>query len=238
MQPRVYIRLRAPPPLQEEIKESDRSLMDIFKQLEGDVSDLNTYVHSWRFSQHSYRDSYASEGRPVSASDLDLSILDEPSSISASDQSLASTKDEGLKSHLTPEVDSAHGSSTYSPVLSSQGLATSAYPTNNHRMIPSATTANIVGSKRQASASPQLKSSASMNKISMHSPSLISRLQDETASVNSRNSSESIDSGVQFENGVDATNTPAPCSTIEETDDGMGFGDFSSDVFSMLGLRT
>ncbi len=210
--------------------------MDIFKQLEGDVSDLNTYVHSWRFSQHSYRDSFASEGRPVSASDLDLSILDEPLSISASDQSLASTKEEGLKSHLSPEVDSANGSSTYSPVLSSQGLATSAYPTNNHRMIPSATTANIVGSKRQSSASPQLKSSASMNKL--HSPSLISRLQDETASVNSRTSSESIDSGVQFENGVDTTSTPAPCSTIKETEDGLGFGDFATDVLSMFGMRT
>ncbi len=233
--------------MQEEIKESDRSLMEIFKQLEGDVSDLSTCVHSWRFSQYSQRDSFVSEGRPVSASDLDLSILDE--SPSASNQSLASTKEENLKSHLSPEVDSGHGSSTYSPVLSSQGLTTTAYNTGNNRMSSSATTSNIAaGSKTKASTSPQLKSSVSMNKISIPSPSLISRLQDETTSVNSRNSSESIDSGVQFENGsshgVEATTTtithtaPILNSTIPEAGDGMEFGDFASDVFSMFGMKT
>ncbi len=230
--------------VQEEIKESDRSLMEIFKQLEGDVSDLSTCVHSWRFSQYSQRDSTISEGRPVSASDLDLSILDD--SPSASNQSLASAKEDSLKSHLSPEVDSANGSSTYSPVLSSQGLATTAYNTGNYRMSSSATTSNIAaGSKMKSNASPQLKSSASMNKISLASPSLISRLQDETTSINSRNSSESIDSGVQFENGsgnvVESTTqaTSIVNKTIPEaTDGGMEFGDFASDVLSMLGMKT
>lgn len=227
--------------MQEEIKESDRSLMEIFKQLEGDVSDLSTAVHSWRFSQYSQRDSFVSEGRPVSASDLDLSILDE--SPTASNQSLASTKEENIKSHLSPEVDSAHGSSTYSPVLSSQGLATAAHHTGNYRMSSSATTSNIAADSK-TKASPQLKLSVSMTKISMPSPSLVSRLQDETTSINSRNSSESIDSGVQFENGssgnvVESTHTaPIVKSTIPEATDGMEFGDFATDLLSMFGMKT
>ena len=249
--------------LQEELKESDRSLMEIFKQLQGDVADLNVYVQSWRYSTvSSNRDSFVSEGRPVSASDLDFHILDEPDepdgpateSTSTSNHSLESTltssKGSGSsktmsESHLAPDVDSAHGSSTYSPVLSSQGLTTSAHSTNKYRMTSSMTTSNITGAKQQISASPQLKSSASMNKISSSSasPSLITRLQDETSSVTSRHSSESIDSGVQIENGsangVEATNTtsaPSGVTTIAESD--IGFGDFASDVFSTLGFRT
>ena len=234
--------------------------MEIFKQLQGDVADLNIYVQSWRYSTvSSNRDSYISDGRPVSASDLDFHILDEPDELDGPVTESASTSDHSLEStltsskgssssktmsesHLAPDVDSAHGSSTYSPVLSSQGLTTSAHSTNKYRMTSSMTSSNIIGAKQQTSASPQLKSSASMTKISSASPSLITRLQDETSSVTSRHSSESIDSGVQIENGsangVEATNTAPALSgvtTIAESED---LGDFASDIFSTLGLRT
>ena len=202
-----FLRVLSLPQFQEELKEADRSLMEIFKQLQGDVADLNIYVQSWRYSTaSSNRDSYMSEGRPVSASDLDFHILDEPDSpeesltesVSMSNHSFESTLTSNKEttsvktrseSHLAPDVDSAHGSSTYSPVLSSQGQTTSAHSTNKYRMSSSVTTSNIVGAKQQTSVSPQLKSSSSMNKISSASPSLIIRLQDETSSVTSRHSS-------------------------------------------------
>ena len=232
--------------------------MEIFKQLEGDVADLSSCVTSWRYSA-SFRESYTPDSRPTSFSETEYNNVRPPSgqydqrsismSINSLESTLTSSKEEmsfktssGSESRLLPEVDSAHGSSSYSPVMSSnQGLVTSTSLTNGSGLVTSATTSNISGTKqRQSSASPQLKGSTSLNKIS-NSPNMLSRLQDETGSVISRNSSESIDSGIQFENGsatgVEASNSAvADVTTTTESEEGLG--DFATDVLAMLGLKS
>lgn len=236
--------------------------MEIFKQLEGDVADLSSCVASWRYSA-SFRDSYTPDSRPTSFSETEYNGVRPPSehydqrsismSINSLESTLTSSKEEvsfktssGSETRLLPEDDSAHGSSSYSPVLSSnQGpvTSTSGYSTlvNGSGLVTSATTSNIAGTKqRQSSASPQLKGSTSLNKIS-NSPIMLSRLQDETGSVISRNSSESIDSGIQFENGsangVEASST-AVTDVTATTEPEEGLGDFASDILSMLGLKS
>lgn len=222
--------------------------MDIFKQLEGDVAELTDNISNWRLSGSfcrpgsSYSELEYSENQRLSTYSFSLGT-----SQNSLESTLTSSKEEetsvktsnGSDSMLVPEADSA--SNSYSPVLpptSSSGLTRS--PVSSSQ-------------KRQASASPQLKGSASMNKIA-NSPS-ISRLQDETSSNISRNSS--IDSGIQFAseaengsaNGVEATVSPSTehsPPTLEATtlstemksnSDDTNDSSLAAEVFSMLGLR-
>lgn len=229
--------------------------MDIFKQLEGDVAELTDSISNWRLS--------GSFSRPLST--LSESEYNEsPKRISAAyslgtshnslESTLTSSKEEevsvktgsgtGSDSMLAPDIEST--SNSCSPVLPPLGGS-------------SALTRSPVSSsqKRQTSVSPPLKGSASMNKIA-NSPS-ISRLQDETSSNISRNSS--IDSGIQFAseaenssaNGVEATvsssteamspsteasSPPVLGATSLSTENSNNdTGDLAAEVFSMLGFK-
>ena len=234
--------------------------MDIFKQLEGDVAELTDNISNWRLS--------GSFGRPLST--LSESEYNEsPKRTSAAyslgtshnslESTLTSSKEEevsvktgsgsGSDSMLAPDVDST--SNSCSPVLPPLGGTTNAL-----------TRSPVSGGSqksRQASVSPPLKGSASMNKIA-NSPS-ISRLQDETSSNISRNSS--IDSGIQFAseaengsaNGVEATVSPSTEAASPSTESGTSppvlgatslltsensngdSGDLAAEVFSMLGFK-
>lgn len=231
--------------------------MDIFKQLEGDVAELTDSISNWRLS--------GSFSRPLSTLS-ELEYNESPKRMSAVyslgtshnslESTLTSSKEEevsvktgsgsGSDSMLAPDVDST--SNSCSPVLPPLGGT-------------SALTKSPVSSssqKRQASVSPPLKGSASMNKIA-NSPS-ISRLQDETSSNISRNSS--IDSGIQFAseaenssaNGVEATVSPSTeavspsteaassppvlGATSLSTENSSGdAGDLAAEVFSMLSFK-
>lgn len=238
----------------EELKESDRTLMDIFKQLEGDVAELTDNISNWRLS--------GSFSRPLSTlSESEYS--ESPKRISAAyslgaslEPTLTSTKEEeasvktgsgtGSDSMLAPDVEST--SNSCSPVLPPLG-------SNSSTLTRSPVSSS--SQRRQASMSPPLKGSASMNKIA-NSPS-ISRLQDETSSNISRNSS--IDSGIQFAseaenssaNGVEATvsssteavspsteasSPPVLGATSLSTENSNGdTGDLAAEVFSMLGFK-
>lgn len=179
--------------LQDDLKESDRVLLDIFKQLENNVSELNDSISVWRVSGQS-------PGRPTSFTGLDFgtsrssycedsphggfngleTILDDTSK---EDIYKASTESDSL---YLPE----HGSSSNScsPVLP---------PLKSHPSIHSLASGGSSSAKRSAdpSPSPQLRTSTSFTSRLANSPS-ITRLQDETGSNISRNSS--IDSGIQF----------------------------------------
>ena len=231
--------------------------MDIFKQLEGDVAELTDSISNWRLS--------GSFNRPLSTLS-ELEYNESPKRMSATyslgtshnslESTLTSSKEEevsvktgsgsGSDSMLAPDADST--SNSCSPVLPPLGGT-------------SALTKSPVSSssqKRQASVSPPLKGSASMNKIA-NSPS-ISRLQDETSSNISRNSS--IDSGIQFAseaenssaNGVEATvsssteavspsteaasSPPVLGATSLSTESSSGdAGDLAAEVFSMLSFK-
>lgn len=264
---------------QEELKESDRTLMEIFKQLEGDVSDLSEYVGSWRLSA-TFKD-----GRPLSFTDLDGGVrpssghYDQASSLGTSQNSLESTltssKEEvslktssGSDSLLVPEADTA--SSSNSPVLPAANNSSSPQTSNTgltrrtSAVTPPSSSSGGHQSKRQTSASPQLKASASLNRIA-NTPAGVNRLQDDTSSNISRNSS--IDSGIQFAsenengcaNGVDSshhfssqhtTSAPqmitrpetktAPTTTTTQKDPRSNKAEslsFADDIFSMLGMH-
>lgn len=241
-----------------ELNESDRELMDIFKQLEGDVAELTDSISNWRLSGV-----YCRPGSTYS----DLDYTETPKRFSAShtfdlgteqasfESTLTSSKEEevsvktgsGSDSLLAPELDST--SNSCSPVLpqaSVNGLTRS--PVANSQKRQNSTSPPLKGST-----SPPLKGSASMNKIA-NSPS-ISRLQDETSSNISRNSS--IDSGIQFAseaengsaNGVEATvspsskpNPPALGETsllgnMKLNSDDTSDSSFAADVFSTLGFK-
>lgn len=233
--------------------------MDIFKQLEGDVAELTDNISNWRLS--------GSFGRPLST--LSESEYNEsPKRTSAAyslgtshtslESTLTSSKEEevsvktgsgsGSDSMLAPDVDLT--SNSCSPVLPPLGSGTSSAPTRS----PVSS-----GSHKSRQASPSLKGSVSMNKIA-NSPS-ISRLQDETSSNISRNSS--IDSGIQFAseaenssaNGVEATVSPSTeaaspstestsnppvlgATSLLPTENSSGdSGDLAAEVFSMLGFK-
>ena len=223
--------------------------MDIFKQLEGDVAELTDNISNWRLSRplstfSEIEEISESPQRLSKAFNFNLQTSTEQSSL---ESTLTSSKEEetslqtgsGSDSLLAPELDST--SNSCSPVLP---------PSNRNGLTRSPVSSS---QKRQASASPQLKGSASLNKIA-NSPS-ISRLQDETSSNISRNSS--IDSGIQFaseaENGsasgVEATVSPStepspptlgatslPTETKVDSDD-LGDSSLAAEVFSMLGLN-
>ena len=242
-----------------ELKESDRVLLDIFKQLESDVAELTDNISNWRLSGvygrpgSTYSDlEYCETPKRFSAShtfDLDTEQTSLESTLTSSnlESTLTSSKEEevsvktgsGSDSLLAPELDST--STSCSPVLP---------PASTNRLTRSPVPSS---QKRQSSASPPLKGSASMNKIA-NSPS-ISRLQDETSSNISRNSS--IDSGIQFAseaengsaNGVEATVSPSAelsPPTLGETSllgstksnsDDTSDSSFAADVLSMLGMK-
>ena len=245
--------------------------MEIFKQLEGDVSDLTESVSSWRLST-TFKD-----GRPISYSDLDASgvrphsgTYDQSSSLGTSQNSLESTltssKEEvslktssGSDSLLVPEADTA--SSSNSPVLSAANNCSPLTSTAGLTRRPSAVTSSGGHAKRQTSASPQLKASVSLNRIA-NTPG-INRLQDDTSSNISRNSS--IDSGIQFasetenngcNNGMDnghhfsspntttqtqiqtKTQTQTTPSAAESRSTKAESVSFADDIFSMLGFQS
>ncbi len=236
--------------------------MDIFKQLEGDVAELTDNISNWRLS--------GSYGRPLSTlSELEYSESPKRTSAvynslgtshNSLESTLTSSKEEvsvktssgsGSDSMLAPDADST--SNSCSPVLPPLGGGTGSTPTRS----PVSSGSH---KSRQTSVSPPLKGSVSMNKIA-NSPS-ISRLQDETSSNISRNSS--IDSGIQFAseaengsaNGVEATvssSTEAVSPSTESTssppvlgatslppaaENSSGDpGDLAAEVFSMLGFK-
>ena len=235
-----------------ELKESDRVLLDIFKQLESDVAELTDNISNWRLSGvycrpgSTYSDlEYCETPKRFSAChtfDLDTEQTSFESTLTSSKEEEASVKTgSGSDSLLAPELDST--STSCSPVLP---------PASTNRLTRSPVPSS---QKRQSSASPPLKGSASMNKIA-NSPS-ISRLQDETSSNISRNSS--IDSGIQFAseaengsaNGVEATVSPSaelspPTCTLGDTSllgsmksnsDDTSDSSFAADVLSILGLK-
>jgi hypothetical protein len=237
--------------------------MDIFKQLEGDVAELTDNISNWRLS--------GSYGRPLSTLS-ESEYCESPKRTSAAynslgtshnslESTLTSSKEEevsvktvsgsGSDSMLAPDADST--SNSCSPVLPPLGGGTGSTPTRS----PVSSGSH---KSRQASVSPPLKGSVSMNKIA-NSPS-ISRLQDETSSNISRNSS--IDSGIQFAseaengsaNGVEATVSPSTearspstestssppvlgaTSLLPAAENSSGDpGDLAAEVFSMLGLK-
>lgn len=242
--------------------------MDIFKQLEGDVAELTDNISNWRLS--------GSFGRPLSTLS-ESEYTESPKRTSATyslgtshnslESTLTSSKEEevsvktgsgsGSDSMLARDVDLT--SNSCSPVLPPLGGGNSTITTTSNALTRSPVSSSSQKS-RQASASPPLKGSASMNKIA-NSPS-ISRLQDETSSNISRNSS--IDSGIQFAseaenssaNGVEAMVSPSteaasPSTELTssppvlgatsllstESSSGGDAGDLAAEVFSMLGFK-
>lgn len=232
------------------MKESDRALLDIFKQLESNVSELSDSISMWR--------STGSSGRLSSSSDLDfvtsrLSYCENPPHVfgggletildtSKEDIYRESTESEFLPEHekdMYKESDSLYlpehdtSSNSCSPV---QPLLKS------HPSVPSISSAGgSSSSKKSGDPSPQLRTSTSYTSRLAHSPS-ITRLQDETGSNISRNSS--IDSGIQFAseaengsaNGVEPMQVPAVESEVEASDVRKSVG-FADDILSALGLK-
>ena len=202
------------------------------------MAELNDNISTWRLSGS------FSQGRPVSITDLDFSSssrssycdhLDSTPSLNTHESVSNSSKDDGsckasheTDSLLLPEHDNS--SSSYSPILQ---------PFRPHAGSSAASgSGGSTRSKKAAHPSPHMKTSVSFS----NSPG-ISRLQDETSSNISRNSS--IDSGIQFaseaENGsansVDvvqpSTRTTAVAEDTEDVRKSVGFAD---DIFAALGL--
>ena len=228
-------------------------LMDIFKQLEGDVAELTDSISNWRLSGSFNRPLSTLSESEYSESPKRMSAM---YSLGTSHNSLESTLTSSKEEEVSVKTGSGSGSdSMLAPDVES--TSNSCSPVLPPLSGTSALTRSPVSSsqKRQASVSPPLKGSASMNKIA-NSPS-ISRLQDETSSNISRNSS--IDSGIQFAseaengsaNGVEATSTEAVSPSTEAassppvlgatslpTENSSGdTGDLAAEVFSMLGFK-
>ncbi len=222
---------------QDDLKESDRILLDIFKQLEGNVAELSDNISNWRMSG-----SFISTGRPSSYTDIDFSSrssycegLGTPYAINSletildtSSEDISTKTSHGSDSLLLPELEN---SLSYSPVLpSTQSRGTASFS--------GSTSSN--STKRTVDPHPHMKMSASLNKLA-NSPS-ISRLQDETSSNMSRNSS--IDSGIQFASEAESGSThgvmEAAHMTIPESEDDIDrrkSGGFADDIFAALGLK-
>jgi hypothetical protein len=232
---------------QDDLKESDRVLLDIFKQLESNVTELSDSISTWKATGQS-------PGRPSSISDLDfvnsrLSYCeDTPHEFSGLETILDDSKEDlhkaGIESieeekgmyKVCPESDAVlflpeHDSSnSCSPVLP---------PLKSHPSVPSISSVggSSGASKRSADPSPQLRTSTSYTSRLAHSPS-ITRLQDETGS------NSSIDSGIQFAseaengsaNGVEPMQVPATEPEPEDDDVRKSVG-FADDILSALGLN-
>lgn len=202
--------------------------------------ELSDSISTWRISNN-----VISPGRPSSFTDLDFVTprssyhMNSQYSINEIETTLDSSK-EDISCRTSNESDSLslleHESSTHSssPVLPSL---------KSHASV-SSISSNGLPPKRPANPSPpQLKTSVSFNSRLANSPS-ISRLQDETSSNISRNSS--IDSGIQFAseaengsaNGLEVI--PPATATVELSEDtadvrkSVGFAD---DIFAALGMK-
>ena len=196
------------------------------------MAELNDNITNWRFSG-----AFLTPGRITSFTDLDFasrgsSYQDQSNSnamnsleTSFVDSTLDSIKEDKTSdesdSLLLPELEGS--SMSCSPVLNSLRSHTSAASINGSN-----------GAKGSSDSTPQLKTSASFNKLP-NSPS-ISRLQDETGSNISRNSS--IDSGIQFASEAENGSTNGVHLAVAEPEDrevrkSVGFAD---DIFAALGL--
>lgn len=233
------------------MKESDRALLDIFKQLENNVSELSDSISMWRAT--------GSSGRLSSSTDLDFGTSrlsyceDSPHVFNGGLETILDTSKEDIYREITeleflseqekdiykepdslylPEHDTS--SNSCSPVLPLL---------KSHPSVPSISSAEGSSgvSKKSADPSPQLRTSTSYTSRLAHSPS-ITRLQDETGSNISRNSS--IDSGIQFAseaengsgNGVEPMQVAAVESEVEASDVRKSVG-FADDILSTLGLK-
>ena len=196
-------------------------LLDIFKQLECNVAELSDSISSWRGS--------SSQGRPVSFTDLDFGTT--RSSYCA--DACYSFNASGLETIL----DSSREDLSYKPSNESDSLYLPEQDGSSHSCSPVMKSCTNIPSSIHVSAepSPQLKTSTSFNNRLAHSPS-ITRLQDETGSNMSRNSS--IDSGIQFaseaENG--SANGVEPMVVPPAETDVRKSVSFADDIFSALGL--
>ena len=197
--------------------------MKIFKQLEGDVSEM-TDMFSWRLSSSpNYKHTSMRPQSVDSVSKLE--------SLVSHDQ----TREPSLESTLTSSKEELVGgeeeSTTAMNPSSSTNGSDSLFTANEGSPCPLAKNASSTGSS-----SPPLKGSASLNKIA-NSPS-IQRIQDDNSSNISRNSS--IDSGIQFEHEHMATSegsaaAPAPVAVTTEAAEGLGTS-FANDIFATLGF--
>ena len=229
------------------MKESDRVLLDIFKQLENNVSELTDSLSALRVAGNN-----PSPGRPISFTDLDFGTPRSPYCQSSTQfgfnglETILDSSKEDISYKTSTESDSLYlaeqesSSTSCSPILR---------PLQSHASVPSINSSGSNGAlKRPSNPSPPLiKPSASFNSRLASSPS-IARLQDETSSNISRNSS--IDSGIQFAsevesgsaNGVEAIMQPltTPLTTPaapEESEDVRKSVGFADDIFAALGLK-
>jgi len=237
-------------------------LLDIFKQLETNVEELSDNISNWRMSG-----SFTAAGRPLSYTDLDFQKLSPSGNfrrpphldshghdtyghnvgglpyaatngletiLDSSKEDVTSLKEENeTDSGLVPESSSM----SCSPVLHNT-------PKLSHHCSSSSIRSNgggaVTASKRSSDISPQMRLSTSFNRLA-NSPS-ISRLQDDSGSTMSRNSS--IDSGIQFASETENCSTnsvveppvaPAPVQpSPEDVRKSVGFAD---DIFTALGLK-
>lgn len=220
-------------------------LLEIFKHLESNVAELSDSISSWKTSGNT-----ASPGRPISFTEFDFDTsrssyctTNSPHTFNGLETILDSSK-EDISYKASSELDSLSlteqesSSTSCSPVL---------MPLKSHASVPSINSASGGssssggGARRPANPSPQLKTSTSFNSRLAHSPS-ITRLQDETGSNISRNSS--IDSGIQFAseaengsaNGVEVVQSTPAESEETETDVRKSVG-FADDIFAALGMK-
>lgn len=207
------------------------------------MSELTDSLSAWRASGNS-----ASPGRPTSFTDLDFGVPRSPHCVNSlygfnGLETILDSSKEDISYKTSNESDSLYlaeqesSSTSCSPILP---------PLQSHASIPSINSNGSNGAtKRPANPSPPLiKTSTSFNSRLASSPSII-RLQDETSSNISRNSS--IDSGIQFAseaengsaNGVEAAMqslTAAPEESRENSDVRKSVG-FADDIFAALGMK-
>ena len=244
---------------QDDLKASDRVLLEIFKQLESDVEELTDNISNWKPSGS------LTPGRPISFSDLDFPH--------DSSSSTSSCRNPPSESHSLASVGAggpAYAVNTLETILdSSQEDIASQKEENEPEIVlipdsPSVTSCSPVmrrplkfqysvgsgsvrsnagstATKRYSDVGLQMRGSTSLNKLA-NSPS-ISRLQDDGPSTMSRNSS--IDSGIQFASEAESSSSnvmveaaiPAPVTvsvpTNEDLRKSVGFAD---DIFAALGL--
>ena len=218
--------------------------MDIFKQLENNVSELSDSLSTWRATG-------SSSGRLSSITDLDFGnsrlsyCEDTPRGLNGGLETILDSSKEDLykaSTDLEQEKDayktSAESDSLYLPEHDTSSNSCSPVLTSlkSHPSVPSINSSSGA-SKRSADPSPQLRTSTSYTSRLAHSPS-ITRLQDETGS------NSSIDSGIQFAseaengsgNGVEPMQVPAAEPEVDTNDVRKSVG-FADDIFSALGLK-
>ena len=230
---------------QDDLKESDRVLLEIFKQLESNVAELNDSLSMWRAG--------GTPGRPVSFTDLDFGThrssycANPPPIFNGGLETILDSSKEDISYKASHESDSLYLPENESSSLSCSPVLPSL---KSHASVPSISSGGSSGGAKRPSnpSPPQMTTSTSFNQKLASSPS-ISRLQDETSSNISRNSS--IDSGIQFaseaENGSthggvepmsQVVEPVASASTLakpsaEDVRKSVGFAD---DIFATLGL--